>query len=154
MTRGKTGPQFLVDEVPGNYRYVPFFGGFWFVTAMLTMEKREYFKRLLSERLDNLLAETNKTGSGTTGFIDSFADPLDRASMESDTSFAFRIKGRKSILIRKINDALTRLEDGNFGICDECGEEISEGRLQARPVATLCIKCKEQQEDEEKLRGL
>ncbi|MBW2194052.1 MAG: RNA polymerase-binding protein DksA [Deltaproteobacteria bacterium] len=118
------------------------------------MEKREYFKRLLSQRLDNLLAEANKTVSGMTGFGNYFADPIDRASMESDTSFAFRIKGRKSILIRKIEDALTRLEDGNFGICDECGEEISGGRLKARPVATLCIKCKEQQEDEEKLRGL
>jgi RNA polymerase-binding transcription factor DksA len=63
-------------------------------------------------------------------------------------------EGRESILIRKIKNALTRLEDGSFGICDECGEEIPEERLKARPVATLCIKCKEPQEDEEKLRGL
>jgi DnaK suppressor protein len=81
---------------------------------MLTIEKKEYFKRLLSQRLDDLLAEANKSVSGMTRFIDHFADPLDRASMESDTSFAFRIKGRESILIRKINDALTRLEDGSL----------------------------------------
>jgi DnaK suppressor protein len=74
--------------------------------------------------------------------------------VESDTSFAFHIKGRESILIRKIKDALIGLEDGTFGICDECGEEITEARLQARLVATLCINCKGQQENQEEIRGL
>jgi len=59
-------------------------------------------------------------------------------------------KQRERILTRKIKHALSRLKDGTFGICKECGEEICEGRLQARPVATLCIKCKEKQETEEK----
>jgi len=71
--------------------------------------------------------------------------------METDTSFAFRIEERQSRLIRKIKDALMRLEDGTFGICEECGEEISDQRLEARPIATLCIKCKEKQETEEKM---
>jgi DnaK suppressor protein len=61
-------------------------------------------------------------------------------------------KQRERILTRKIEHALSRLKDGTFGICKECGEEISEGRLQARPVATLCIKCKEKRETEEKIR--
>lgn len=121
---------------------------------MLTIEKKKYFKRLLSQRLDALLTDLNKTASGTTDFRDHIPDPLDRASVESDTSFAFHIKGRESILIRKIKDALTRLEDGTFGICDECGEEITAARLQARLVATLCINCKEQQENQEEIRGL
>jgi DnaK suppressor protein len=115
------------------------------------MMKKEYFKRLLSQRLDELLTEPNEIAGSKTAFRDHAPDPLDRASMESDTSFAFNIKGRESILIRKIEDALTRLENGTFGICDECGEEISEARLQARLVATLCIKCKEKQEAEERI---
>jgi len=122
--------------------------------AMLSIEKKEYFKRLLSQRLDDILTEANKTSSDMADFGAHFPDPLERASIESDISLAFRIKGRKSILMRKIKDALTRLEDGTFGICDECGEDIPEGRLEARPVGTLCIKCKEQQEYEEKIRGL
>ena len=56
------------------------------------------------------------------------------------------------MLTKKIKHALSRLKDGTFGICKECGEEICEGRLQARPVSTLCIKCKEKQETEEKIR--
>jgi DnaK suppressor protein len=125
-----------------------------FVPGMLTIKKKEYFKRLLSQKLNDLLTGANTTASGMTDYRDLSPDPLDRASMESDTSFGFRIKGRESILIRKIKDALTRLEDDTFGICDECGEEIPEARLQARLVATLCINCKEQQENQEENRGL
>ncbi len=125
-----------------------------FVPGMLTIKKKKYFKRLLSQKLDDLLTGANTTASGMTDFRDHIPDPLDRASVESDTSFAFHIKGRESILIRKIKDALTRLEDGTFGICDECGEEITEARLQARLVATLCINCKGQQENQEEIRGL
>ncbi|MBW2572725.1 MAG: TraR/DksA C4-type zinc finger protein [Deltaproteobacteria bacterium] len=121
---------------------------------MLTIKKKKYFKRLLSQKLDDLLTGANTTASGMTDYRDLSPDPLDRASMESDTSFVFRIKGRESILIRKIKDALTRLENDTFGICDECGEEIPEARLQARLVATLCINCKEQQENQEEIWGL
>ena len=70
--------------------------------AMLSIEKKEYFKRLLSQRLDDFLTEANKTASGMTDFKHHSPDPLERAFIESDMSFAFRIKGRKSILIRKI----------------------------------------------------
>jgi DnaK suppressor protein len=125
-----------------------------FVPGMLTIKKKKYFKRLLSQKLDDLLTGANTTASGMTDYRDLSPDPLDRASMESDTSFVFRIKGRESILIRKIKDALTRLEDDTFGVCDECGEEIPEARLQARLVATLCINCKEQQENQEEIGGL
>jgi DnaK suppressor protein len=124
------------------------------VLAVLTIEKKEHFQKLLSRRLDELLTETNETASGMTDVRDQSPDPLDRASTESDTSFAFRLKAREGNLIRKIEDALSRLEDGTFGICEECGEEISGGRLQARPITTLCIKCKDKQEADEKIRGL
>jgi len=115
------------------------------------MKKKEYFKKLLSQRLDELFIEPNEIAGSKTSFRDHSPDYLDRGTMESDTSFAFRIKERESILIRKTKDALNRLENGIFGICDECGKEIPEGRLKARPVAALCIKCKEKQETEERI---
>jgi DnaK suppressor protein len=115
------------------------------------MKKKEYFKKLLSQRLDELLTEPNEISGSKTGFMDHSPDPLDRASMESQTAFVLRIRERECVLIRKIEYALSKLEDGTFGICDECGEEISERRLQARPVASFCIKCKERQETEERI---
>ena len=99
--------------------------------------------------MDELLTEAKKTASGRTLPQNESPDFLDQASMETDSSFAFRIEERQSRLIRKIKDALIRLEDGTFGICEECGGEISKQRLEARPIATLCIKCKEKQEAEE-----
>ncbi|RLB13465.1 MAG: RNA polymerase-binding protein DksA, partial [Deltaproteobacteria bacterium] len=65
-----------------------------------------------------------------------------------------RISDRGRKLLVKIKEALERLDNGTFGICEACGEEISEKRLKARPVTTLCIECKKKQETEEKLRGL
>jgi DnaK suppressor protein len=64
-----------------------------------------------------------------------------------------RLRDRDRKLIRKIEEALERIEDGTFGICEECGEEIGIPRLKARPVTTLCIKCKSKQEEEEALLG-
>ncbi len=81
-----------------------------------------------------------------------FPDPTDQASVETDRSFDLRIKDRERKLIRKINQALTRIKDGEFGICESCGGNISVKRLQARPVTTLCIDCKQEQEQEERTR--
>jgi DnaK suppressor protein len=81
-------------------------------------------------------------------------DPADRATLESDRNFTLRIRDRERQLIGKIKDALERIEDGTYGICESCEEEISEKRLKARPVTTLCIDCKKKQEDEERLKGL
>ena len=114
---------------------------------------KEYFKILLSQRLGELLTEAKKTASGRTLPQNEFPDFVDQASMETDNGFAFRIEERQSILIRKIKDTLMRLEDGTFGICEECGEEISDQRLEARPIATLCIRCKQKQEAEENHRA-
>ena len=88
-----------------------------------------------------------------TDFQHELPDPLDQASIESGTNLAFRLRERESKLIRKIKDSLDRLEQGTFGICDKCGRQISEGRLRARPIATLCIKCKEEQERLEEVVG-
>lgn len=122
--------------------------------APLTKKKREYFRKLLAKRLNALLEDANKTVSGMTDQGASFPDPTDRASLESDRNFELRIRDRERKLIGKIKEALDRLDQGTFGICESCGEEISEQRLKARPVTTLCIACKKRQENEEKLRGL
>jgi len=121
---------------------------------MLMKKKAQYFKELLTKRLEELLEEANRTVSDMTDQGQNFPDPTDRASMESDRNFELRIRDRERRLIGKIKDALARLDNGTFGICEECKEDISEGRLKARPVTTLCIDCKKKQENDEKVKGI
>jgi DnaK suppressor protein len=121
---------------------------------MLTKKKEDYFRKLLNKRLDDLLVEANKTVTGMTDQGQNFPDPTDRASLESDRNFTLRIRDRERRLIAKIKNALDRLDNGTFGICDECGEDISDKRLKARPVTTLCINCKKKQENQERVKGI
>ena len=81
-----------------------------------------------------------------------FPDPTDQATMEADRNFDLRIRDRERKLIKKIDQALNRIKEGVFGICESCGGDISVKRLQARPVTTLCIDCKTSQEIEERTR--
>ena len=118
----------------------------------MNKDKLEYFKELLNKRRQALLDGAKDTMVEMTDEGDTFPDPNDRATLESDRSFVLRIRDRERKLITKIEEALERIEDGTFGICEECDEEISEGRLEARPVTTLCIRCKEVQEKMEKTR--
>jgi DnaK suppressor protein len=113
-------------------------------------ERLDFFRELLNERLKTILEEAEKTVKGMTNDRDSFPDPTDRANLESDRNFLLRIRDRERKLIGKIKEALARIDDGTFGICEECGEDISEERLKARPMATLCIDCKTKAEEEEK----
>ena len=123
-------------------------------SAMLSPKKTQYFRSLLDGKLEELLSEATKTVSGMTSYEETFADPTDRATLESDRNFTLRIRDRERKLIAKIKEALERIEKGTYGICEVCGEEISEARLKARPVTTLCIDCKTRQEVDEKVRGL
>ncbi len=82
-----------------------------------------------------------------------FPDLGDQASAETDRNFMLRLRGREQRLLNKIEEAVDRIDSGSFGICDSCGDDITIERLKARPVATLCIDCKEEQEEEEKLQG-
>lgn len=124
-------------------------------TRALEMKKKQldHFKNLLNERLEVLINEATKTMADMTDEKETFPDPTDRASLESDRNFLLRIRDRERKLILKIREALSRIENGTYGICEECDEEISEQRLNARPVTTLCIECKKDQEAEEKQRG-
>jgi DnaK suppressor protein len=117
-------------------------------------EKIAYFKALLEKWLQELLTEADSTVSDMTDFKEYFPDPTDRASHESDRNFVLRIRDRERKLILKIKEALARIEDGSFGICEECGEEIGEERLMVRPVTTLCIQCKTEAEDKERRRNV
>lgn len=80
-----------------------------------------------------------------------FPDLGDQASAETDRSFMLRLRGREQKLLKKIEDAMERIDAGEYGICETCGEEIGIKRLEARPVTTMCIECKTEQEEEEKL---
>jgi DnaK suppressor protein len=115
-------------------------------------DKREYFRGVLQEEMRVLLEEAGKTVLEMTADNTNFPDPNDRATQESDRSFELRIRDRERKLINKIKEALERIDEDTFGICEMCGEDISEARLKARPVTTLCINCKIEQEKREKLR--
>jgi DnaK suppressor protein len=120
------------------------------------MNKKDtaYFKELLTNRLEDLLSQADDTVSGMTTPKENFPDPTDRASLESDRNFMLRIRDRESKLIKKIKKALARIENGTFGVCEKCGEDISKKRLIARPVTTQCIDCKTKEEAFEKALGL
>jgi len=81
-----------------------------------------------------------------------FPDLGDQATAETDRNFMLRLRGREQRLLKKIDEAIDRIESGTFGICDDCGNEIDVKRLEARPVTTMCIECKTLQEEEERLR--
>ncbi|RLC32120.1 MAG: RNA polymerase-binding protein DksA [Deltaproteobacteria bacterium] len=117
-------------------------------------EKIKYFKQILTQQLDELLLKTSEPIKVSEDIKDTSPEIVDQACMEVEADYSFHMRERESKLIAKIRVALEKIEEGSFGICEECGEEISEGRLMARPVATLCIKCKKKQELEEKQRGL
>ena len=116
--------------------------------------KLENFREILTGRFQELLAEAEKTVTGMTSANDNYPDPTDRASLESDRNFMLRIRGRERKLLSKIKSALDRIDSGEFGICEMCGDDIGEDRLKARPVTTLCISCKKNQEANERARGV
>ena len=114
----------------------------------------DYFKSLLTQWLDELLG---RAGNAVVGLIDSedhLSDPLDRAVLDSERSYTLRIRGRESVLIKKVRASLEDIEDDVYGICDDCGRDISIDRLKARPVAKRCIRCKTKQEEQERLTGV
>jgi DnaK suppressor protein len=116
-------------------------------------EKLELFRVMLIQKIAELLEDAGKTVSEMTVSKENYPDPNDRASLESDRNFELRIRDRERKLIAKMQEAIRRIDDGTFGICNDCGGPISEKRLLARPVTTQCIECKTKQEKIEKLQG-
>lgn len=120
------------------------------------MNKKDlkFFETLLHKRLQELLSHADETVSGMTEQKENFPDPTDRATLESDRNFMLRIRDREHKLIKKVKKALERIENGTFGICEKCGDDISIERLKARPVTTQCIECKTKEEAFEKALGI
>ncbi len=109
------------------------------------------FKSLLDEKRSQIVANAQSTLAEDMALdANDLPDEMDLASSEYLQSFTFRLRGREKIFLEKIDKALVKIADGEFGNCEECGEEISIKRLEARPETNLCIRCKEDQERAEK----
>lgn len=119
----------------------------------MTPQELEFFRNLLTVMLSEAQQNGDNTLEELTDNQEIFADPADRATAESDRSFTLRIRDRERRLIRKIQEALKRIEDGTYGECEECGDDIGVPRLKARPVTTLCVSCKARQEEGEEVQG-
>jgi DnaK suppressor protein len=111
------------------------------------------FKRLLEQQFEELLIRAEETVSSLSKDDESTADPLDRAVLDSGRENNLRFRERESRLIRKIKAALEKIDEGIFGICESCGENIPLPCLKARPVTAHCIQCKTKLENWEKAVG-
>jgi DnaK suppressor protein len=121
-----------------------------------TLNKKELkkFQELLEEKRKSVLERARQMLS--EGMIldqNDLPDEMDLASSEYIQSFEFRLRGREKSLLSKLDLALKKIDDGTFGICEVCEEPIGKKRLEARPETSLCIKCKEDQEREERTMG-
>ena len=109
------------------------------------------FKDLLTGRKEDILKVATEAKEQGIGFsLDDLPDEVDLASSESEQSMSLRLRDRERVLLKKIEKMLAKIDEGTYGICESCGEEIGVKRLEARPVTDLCIRCKEEQEKMEK----
>ena len=110
-------------------------------------------RRELEQQRKALLNEAGvMIGQGLMIGSENLPDLGDQATAVADQNFMLRLKEREQKLLKKIDEALDRITQGTFGVCESCGGEISFKRLKARPVTTLCIECKTKQEEDEKVR--
>jgi DnaK suppressor protein len=116
-------------------------------------EQLEHFRTILATWKRDLMEEVDRTVTHMKDEAANFPDPNDRATQEEEFSLELRTRDRERKLIRKIDEALKRIEDGSYGYCLETGEEIGIKRLEARPVATLSIEAQERRERRERQYG-
>lgn len=114
-------------------------------------EKYEAIRRDLEQQRRTILGEAVEGLTNSNG-QEAFPDVSDQASAEAEQNFSMRIREREQRLVKKIDEALDRMDQNTYGICERCEEEIPYPRLKARPVTTLCINCKTLEEQEEKVR--
>ena len=119
----------------------------------MSKEQLEHFRRILASWKQDLMQEVDRTVLHMKDEAANFPDPNDRATQESEFSLELRTRDRERKLIRKIDEALKRIEDGSYGYCLETGEPIGVKRLEARPVATLSVEAQERRERREKQFG-
>ena len=123
-------------------------------TPRLQAQDFDYFKDLLSRQLEELLARAEKIVAQLVRNGELSADILDQAASDIDRNYTLRICDRESRLIKKIKTALSKIEEGTFGVCESCDEQIGIERLKARPVTAYCIRCKTKMEAFEKVSGI
>lgn len=118
---------------------------------MVSKRDLKRFRDKLQAQRDEVLGNARRTRSEESSFdTDDLPDEFDLASSEYAQSLVFRLRDREKWLLSKIDKSIKKIDDGEFGVCEECGEDIAIKRLEARPVTTLCIRCKEEQEKVEK----
>lgn len=115
--------------------------------------QRAHFTNILQQWKRELMTEVDRTVSHMKDDAANFPDPADRASQEEEFSLELRTRDRERKLIKKIDQMLQRIEEGDYGFCDSCGVEIGIRRLEARPTAALCIDCKTLAEIKERQLG-
>ena len=113
----------------------------------------EVFRKLLLDWKRSLMEEVDRTVHHMQDEASNFPDPNDRATQEEEFALELRTRDRERKLIKKIDEALTSLDGGDYGYCEICGVEIGIKRLEARPTATLCIDCKNLEEIKERQYG-
>ena len=118
--------------------------------AYMNDSQLSYFKQLLTKWKSDLINEVDRTVVHMKDEASNFPDPNDRATQESEFGLELRTRDRERKLLKKISSALIRIEEGDYGYCDETGEEIGLKRLQARPVATLSLEAQERREKAER----
>jgi len=122
---------------------------------MLNKKKLTDYKKLLQQRLSELLSEADRTVKNISETeADTSSDPTDQAVQELDRNRLLRFKDRERKLIRKIEKAINRIDEGTYGNCEACTSPISEARLKARPMTTLCIDCATELEGEKERNKL
>jgi DnaK suppressor protein len=119
----------------------------------MSKEQLDHFHDILQSWKRDLMVEVDRTVLHMKDEAANFPDPNDRATQESEFSLELRTRDRERKLIRKIDEALKRIDDGSYGYCLETGEEIGIKRLEARPVATLCVEAQERRERRERQYG-
>lgn len=112
----------------------------------MSADQLEHFRQILSAWKRELMEEVDRTVHHMQDEAANFPDPSDRATQESEFGLELRTRDRERKLLRKIDAALNRIDEGTYGYCEETGEEIGLKRLEARPVATLCLEAQERRE--------
>ena len=120
------------------------------IEATMIPEDLEYFRKKLLAMKEALLTESTTTVHEMKTESTLFPDPNDRATLETDRNTVLRIRDRERKLLSKVQEALDRVEDKSFGLCESCGKMIGRPRLEIRPVTTFCIECKAEMEATEK----
>ena len=119
----------------------------------MNKKQLEHFRNVLLQWKSRLMAEVDRTMHHMQDEVANYPDPVDRASQEEEFSLELRARDRERKLLRKIEETLSRIDDNDYGYCDDCGAEIGVRRLEARPTATQCIECKTISEIREKQIG-